>query len=70
MKTALKTILFWVTAFIVISYILGIDILIYLGYLLPMTILCIFLFLLCYIFISERELYRISGYRWLYKKLK
>ena len=68
-KKILKGVLLWVTTFAVILFISGVDSITDQGYLVPWLVVCAVLCYLCYRYISEDELYTLSGAKWLEKKL-
>lgn len=68
-KKILKGVLLWVTTFTVILFISGVDSITDQGYLVPWLVVCAVLCYLCYRYISEDELYTLSGAKWLEKKL-
>lgn len=68
-KKILKGVLLWVTTFAVILFISGVDSITDQGYLVPWLAVCAVLCYLCYRYISEDELYTLSGAKWLEKKL-
>lgn len=68
-KKILKGVLLWVTTFAVILFISGVDSITDQGYLVPWLGVCAVLCYLCYRYISEDELYTLSGAKWLEKKL-
>ena len=68
-KKILKGMLLWVTVFAVMLFISGVDSITDQGYLVPWLVVCAVLCYLCYRYISEDELYTLSGAKWLEKKL-
>lgn len=68
-KKILKGVLLWVTTFAVMLFISGVDSITDQGYLVPWLVVCAVLCYLYYRYISEDELYTLSGAKWLEKKL-
>lgn len=69
MKKILKGILLWITAFIIMLFISGIDSILDKGAetTLAWIATCIILCYLCCVTLSLRELYTLSGYKLFYK---
>lgn len=68
-KKILKGVLLWVTALAVILFISGVDSIADKGIVIPCLIVCAVLCYLCYKYISEDELFILSGGKWFDKKL-
>lgn len=69
-KLILKGVLLWVTAFAVILFLLGVDSLYDNGYFIHSIVICAVLCYACYELISEKELEKITLYKWLNKLWK